>query len=59
MPRIENLKRPLSSRPLTIALSLIVLFVVGFGFNLHLPAILLSALLFACGYLVEPAKAGG
>ncbi len=57
MPRTVNLIRPLLGRPLAIFLSLAVLTVVGFGLGLHLPAILLSALLFSCGYLFGADKA--
>lgn len=55
---VEMLKSRLLKRPLVIALSIAVLAVFGFGLGLHLPAILLSALLFAAGYLLEPAKTG-
>jgi len=56
MLRIAILKKPLLNRPLAIVLSVAVLVIVGFGLNLHLPAILLSALLFASSYLLESEK---
>ena len=56
MSRIEILKKPLMGRPLVIALSIAVIVVVGFGLNLHLLAVPLSALLFACGYLLDTGK---
>lgn len=56
---VQMLKSRLLKRSIIIALSLMVLAVFGFGLGLRLPAILLSALLFAASYLLEPAKTGG
>jgi len=50
----EKLKNLLSSRSLIIASSMLAIAIIGFGWGLHLPAILLSALLFAGSYLMEP-----
>jgi len=53
---IESLKKPRLNRAAIIGLSVTEIGIVGFGLNLHLLAVLLSALLFACGYLLEPDK---
>jgi hypothetical protein len=53
MSVIKVLKNRLLTRPFIIALSIAALAVFGFWLNLRLPAILLSALLFAGGYLLE------
>ena len=58
MLRIEILKRPLLSRVFIIALSIAVIVIVGFGLNLHLPAVLLSTFLFAGSYLLGSPKTG-
>jgi len=50
------LKKPLCNRTFFIAMSITVLLVLGFGMNHHLPAVLLSTLLFSCSYLVSPDK---
>ena len=49
------LKSLLLNRIFMIALSVLVVAVFGFALDYHLPAILLSALLFAGSYLLEPA----
>ncbi len=58
MPLITKLKILLLKRSSIIALSISVLAVVGFGLKFHLPAILLSTLLFAGGYLLESTPNG-
>ncbi len=58
MSLIAKLKKLPFKRPFVIALSIAVPPVVGFGLDLHLPAILFASLLFACGYLLEPTQDG-
>ncbi|MFM8333850.1 MAG: hypothetical protein ACKN9T_19455 [Candidatus Methylumidiphilus sp.] len=55
---IASLKKLLLTRYAALALSLMALVGIGYGLGQHVPAVLLSAVLFAGNYLLESTKAG-